>query len=203
MTAASASRHQAVTDTLNDIRRLVADGTLDRAKLSAITERLERLASQPELFTRADFPPPAGGVGESTRYRLNPDDRNDDVALYLNSINPGKKTIPHNHTTWAVIVAIEGEEENRVFQRTDDGSNPDFARIELTRELTVRPGTSIAFLPEDIHSIHVTGTQPTLHFHLYGRALETLTERIGVQPETGAIVRYNATPEFKPSQVAA
>jgi len=203
MTTTADTRRAAVATALADIRRLAA-GTPDRAVLAAITARLEQLATERALFTRADFPPPAenAGVGASTRYRLNPEDGDADIALYLNSINPGKTTIPHNHDTWAVIVAVEGQEENRVYRRTDDGSNPAVAQLEVARELTVQPGTSIAFLPDDLHSIHVVGNAPTLHFHLYGRPLETLTGRIGVNLETGEVVNYNAT-QFKPSKVAA
>jgi len=191
-----------VADALGDIRRILVGNALDRVTLSVITARLERLALQTALFTRADFPPPADGVGASTRYRLNPDDGDDDLALYLNSINPGKTTIPHNHTTWAVIVAIEGEEENRIYRRDDDGSDPTVARLEVAREVTVQPGTPVSFLPDDIHSIRVTGDRPTLHFHLYGQPLETLRNRIGIDLETGTVVNYNAT-QFQPSQVAA
>jgi len=203
-TAIAAQRRIAVDQALADIRAIAATQPLDRAVLARITARLEKLAANAALFTREDFPPPAAseGVGASTRYRLNPGDGDDDVALYLNSINPGKTSIPHNHTTWATIVAVEGQEENRVYRRTDDGSDPAQARLELEREVTVQPGTSIAFLPEDLHSIHVIGDRPTLHFHLYGQPLETLSRRIGVNLETGAIVNYNAT-QLQPSKAVA
>lgn len=203
-TAIAAQRRIAVDQALADIRAIAAAQPLDRAVLARITARLEKLAAHAALFTREDFPPPAAseGVGASTRYRLNPGDGDDDVALYLNSINPGKTSIPHNHTTWATIVAVEGQEENRVYRRTDDGSDPARARLELEREVTVQPGTSIAFLPEDLHSIHVIGDRPTLHFHLYGQPLETLSRRIGVNLETGAIVNYNAT-QLQPSKAVA
>ena len=203
-TALAAQRRVAVDQALTDVRAIASAQPFDRALLARITARLEKLASHAELFTRADFPPPAvtEGVGASTRYRLNPEDGNDDVALYLNSINPGKTSIPHNHTTWATIVAVEGQEENRVYRRTDDGRDPAVARLELEREVTVQPGTSIGFLAEDLHSIHVTGDQPTLHFHLYGQPLETLSRRIGVNLETGKIINYNAT-QLEPSKVVA
>jgi predicted metal-dependent enzyme (double-stranded beta helix superfamily) len=203
-TAIAAQRRIAVDQALADIRAIAAAQPLDRTVLARITARLEKLAANAALFTREDFPPPAAseGVGASTRYRLNPGDGDDDVALYLNSINPGKTSIPHNHTTWATIVAVEGQEENRVYRRTDDGSDPAQARLELEREVTVQPGTSIAFLPEDLHSIHVIGDRPTLHFHLYGQPLETLSRRIGVNLETGAIVNYNAT-QLQPSKAVA
>jgi predicted metal-dependent enzyme (double-stranded beta helix superfamily) len=186
-------RQTAVTALLDDVRGILATEGVTRVALDAISERLLALASQDAaLFSADDFPPPQPGSGDtSTRYRLNPGD--DGVALYLNSLLPGKTTVPHNHDTWAVIAALKGEELNRVYQRTDDRSNPEQASLELEREVVVRPGTPIAFLPEDIHSIHVTGDAPTLHFHLYGRPLETLTGRLGYELDTGRVVRYNTT----------
>jgi predicted metal-dependent enzyme (double-stranded beta helix superfamily) len=204
LSALGAQRRAEVARALDDIRALAAAAPVDRAVLARITARLESLAAQAALFPRADFPPPdpAQGVGAATRYRLNPDDGDDDIALYLNSINPGKTSIPHNHTTWATIVAVDGQEENRVYRRTDDGADPAVARLELDRVVTVQPGTSVGFLAEDLHSIHVVGDRPTLHFHLYGRPLETLSRRIGVNLETGEVVNYNAT-QMLPGKAAA
>ncbi|SAK49370.1 hypothetical protein AWB77_01124 [Caballeronia fortuita] len=185
-------RNDAVQALLADARRIVDEDGLTRAALSRLSERLARLADHTDLFDAADFPPPQAQSGDtSVRYRLNPGE--DGFALYLNSLLPGKTTIPHNHDTWAVIVAVAGDELNRVYRRIDDGADPDRAQLEVDREVIVRPGMSIAFLPEDIHSIHVNGAAPTLHFHLYGRPLETLTGRLGFEPDTGRIVRYNAT----------
>ncbi len=198
-------RRQAVAAVLADVRRLTATATVpDRATLAAIAARLEQLAARDDLFTHADFPPPAvtEGVGASTRYRLNPEDGDAGLALYLNAINPGKTTAPHNHTTWAVIVAVRGQEVNRLYERTDDRSDPARARIQLASEVTVQPGTPIAFLGDDIHSIAVVGTEPTLHFHLYGQPLETLTERLAFDPDTGEVKNYNAA-YFRASQPAA
>ncbi|MGE8659176.1 MAG: cysteine dioxygenase [Achromobacter sp.] len=197
----SHERRQQVRDALGDIRELLAAAPLTRELLAQVTSRLEQLAQQRALFPAAEFAPPAAGqgLGASTRYRLNPDDEAGAPALYLNSINPGKTTLPHNHTTWAVIVALSGQELNRVYRRSDDGSQPGRATLEQVREVVVQPGQSVSFLPEDIHSIHVTGDAPTLHFHLYGQPLETLSGRIGIDLATGEIVNYNAT-QMKPGQ---
>ncbi|PJO40044.1 cysteine dioxygenase [Delftia acidovorans] len=202
-TDAAALRRQAVDAALAVVHQLLQAGAPDRST-SAITSRLEQLAEHKALFSRADFPPPAQteGVGASTRYRLNPADGDAGLALYLNSINPGKTTAPHNHTTWAVIVAVEGQELNRLYERTDDRSDPARASIHLAREFTVQPGASIAFLPDDIHSIAVVGEQPTLHFHLYGQPLETLSGRVAIDPDTGEVKNYNAA-YFRPSEAVA
>lgn len=203
-TLLAAQRRAAVDAALADVRRLIAAGAPDRATLGAVTTRLEQLAAHQALFSRADFPPPAAteGVSASTRYRLNPADGDHGLALYLNSINPGKTTAPHNHTTWAVIVAVEGQEVNRLYERTDDRSDPARAQIHLAREFTVQPGAPIAFLPDDIHAIAVVGTEPTLHFHLYGQPLETLTGRVAIDPDTGEVKNYNAA-FFRPSEAVA
>ncbi|MFJ1298975.1 cysteine dioxygenase [Pseudomonadota bacterium AL_CKDN230030165-1A_HGKHYDSX7] len=192
-------RRASVDAALNDIRLIlaaqaVAGEPLNRATLAQVSQRLEDLAAERHLFPAGEFPAPGPDASESsTRYRLNPDDGDEDVALYLNAINPGKTTVPHNHTTWAVIVALSGAELNRVYRRTDDGARPDRAAIEQVREVVVQPGQAIAFLADDIHSIHVFDGAPTLHFHLYGRPLETLSGRIGIRPETGEIINYNAS----------
>ncbi len=200
-TSVSQERRRQVQDALADIRGLLAAAPLTRDLLARVTERLEQLAEQRALFPATDFPPPAlgQGVGASTRYRLNPDDGAGEPALYLNSINPGKTTLPHNHTTWAAIVALSGQELNRVYRRSDDGSQAGRATLEQVREVVVQPGQPVSFLPDDIHSIHVTGDEPTLHFHLYGQPLETLSGRIGIDLATGEIVNYNAT-QMKPGQ---
>jgi predicted metal-dependent enzyme (double-stranded beta helix superfamily) len=189
--ATAAQRREAVQGLLANARRIIDEKGVTRAALSAISDLLLELATQHTLFDAADFPPPRRDSGDtSTRYRLNPGE--DGLALYLNSLLPGKTTIPHNHDTWAVIAAIEGAELNRIYRRTDDGSDPERASLELSHEVVVRPGVPIAFLPDDIHSIHVGGAEPTLHFHLYGRPLETLTGRLGFDTDTGVMVRYNA-----------
>jgi len=188
------------------VRDIETNQGITRASLQSITGVLQKLAEREDLFNFTDFPPPDTASGNtSTRYYLNHEGGSsdkDDIALYLNSIIPGKTTVPHNHDTWAVIVAVKGAELNRLYQRDDDRSDPDQAKISLTREVIVQPGTAISFLPDDLHSIHVQGDQPTLHFHLYGRPLDTLNGRIGIDPESGRIVNYNQT-FFNKSEKAA
>jgi hypothetical protein len=63
--------------------------------------------------------------------------------------------------------------------------------LEVTGKVVVEPGGAhLAFLPDDIHSIEVVGDRPTRHFHLYGQALERLTERLAFDTQTGEARRY-------------
>ncbi|MGC4242507.1 MAG: cysteine dioxygenase family protein [Herbaspirillum sp.] len=191
----SSQRATAVATTLQRIRQIEQEQGITRASLQDITAVLQELATRHDLFNFGEFPPPQADSGStSKRYYLNQEGAEtdkDDIALYLNSIIPGKTTFPHNHDTWAVIVAVSGQELNRLYEREDDRSNPEQAQIRVARELVVEPGTPISFLPDDLHSIHVQGDTPTLHFHLYGRPLNTLTGRIGIDPQSGRILNYN------------
>ena len=182
------ARAKVVSDTVDRIREIEHTKGVTRESLSEMREHLYVLASQQELFPREDFPPPTDG-DTNIRYVLSEDD-DQRFALYLNSILPGKLTEPHNHTTWAIVVAVEGEEQNRFYRRADDGSVPGKATLEFDEEIVVKPGVGVAMMPDDIHSIAVVGDTPTLHFHMYGRAIETLTERVGYNIEEGTCEYY-------------
>ena len=185
-----AARAAHVAATIGRIRAIDAERGVTRESLEAIKAEMLALAGQEHLFPSSEFPPPPAGEKGARRYLLqeDPDGR---FALYLNALNPGNASKPHNHTTWAVIVAVDGSELNRLWERTDDGSELGRASLRETGEVTVEPGRGIAFLPDDIHSIHTTGDRPTRHLHMYGLALERLDGRLGFDPERGTVTGYN------------
>ena len=188
--AASAARTAAVAAAMDRIKAIEREGGVTRPALDAILAEMLDLAQHEALFPQSEFPPPPEGEKGSRRYLLqeDPDGR---FAVYLLALNPGNSTKPHDHTTWAVVSAVDGQELNRVYRRTDDGSAPGRASLELAREVMVEPGRGIALMPEDIHSIHTFGDQPTRHLHVYGLALEKLDARQGFDLEEGTVQPYN------------
>ncbi|MBM3395542.1 MAG: cysteine dioxygenase [Betaproteobacteria bacterium] len=165
------ARGAAIADTVDHIRHIEQSSKLAPETLQRIKAELLRLAARTELFPLADFPPPGEGSGTpSCLYRLSedPDHR---FALYANSTTRKYVNAPHNHSTWAVIVGVHGEEPNRFYRRTADGG------VEDIGGEVVRPGTGVTFLPDDLHSLDIPGTAPMLNFHMYGLALEQLTRR--------------------------
>ena len=174
-----AARTAAIAATIDRIRAIEAAQGVTRPALEAIKAELLALAAREHLFPSAVFPPPAGARGAS-RYLLQ-QDQDDRFALYLNALNPGTHTKPHDHTTWAVVVAVEGQELNKVYRRTNNG-------LAVDHEIVVEPGHGIALMPDDIHSIHTAGSLSTRHLHMYGLALERLDGRTAYDPETGAAI---------------
>ncbi|GAC1341526.1 MAG: cysteine dioxygenase family protein [Acetobacteraceae bacterium] len=175
---------------MDRIKTIERDQGVTREALASIKAEMLELAAHEALFPAAEFPPLPGGEKGSKRYLLQeePDGR---FAIYMLALNPGNSTKPHDHTTWAVVVSVEGQELNRVYRRVDDGSAPGQARLVLDREVMVEPGAGLALMPEEIHSIHTEGGQPTRHLHVYGLALERLDRRQGFDLETGAVQPYN------------
>ncbi len=183
MEHAKTVRQQAVNDVLDRVRHVLDQQQLSRQALDDILFELKQLAACGEFWNAEDFPPPAEDERQA-RYLI---DQQDDqtIALYLNVMRPGKRIPPHNHTTWACIAAVEGEESNTLYRRLDDGLIAGRATLEVDREVVIGPGQGIAMMPDDIHSVMIEGEAPIRHLHLYGRALETLTERIAFDVDAG------------------
>jgi len=164
----AAERRKAIDAAVADIREIERREGVTRESLENIKARLVKLAARTDLFDPQDYPPPEPGQKlRSCLYRLS-EDADHRFALYANASLGSYGTPAHNHTTWAVIVGVTGEELNKFYDRAAEGVR------EKGRDV-VRQGTGVAFLPADLHSIHIEA--PLLNFHMYGLALEQLHSR--------------------------
>jgi len=184
-------RNAAVAKTIAEIRSIEKAQGVNRKALDAIKGALLKLADKRDLFPEDHFPI-GEADGNSVIYRLNEDDDHR-FALYASTALPGKGVHPHNHTTWAVIVGVHGDEHNILYERADDGSEPGVGELRQTGEFTVTHGTGVTLMPDDIHSINVTGEQKTVHLHMYGLALERLHERVMYDTQSGTYKVFPAS----------
>ncbi|MCC7273814.1 MAG: sulfurtransferase [Alphaproteobacteria bacterium] len=174
-------RAAAVAATIARVRAIAARLGASAEGLDAIKAEVVALASQRALFPESQFPV-VGGKG--TIYRLS-EDADHRFALYGSAGAPGKAQPPHDHTTWAVISGVYGEERNVFYARTDDGAVAGRASVAETGGITVRRGNAVSFGPADIHAIHVLGDKPSLHLHMYGMSLEHLPGRLVFEAASG------------------
>ena len=168
-------RNQAVAEAVDRVRLIEQQNGVNYEALGNIRNELIELTQDKELFPRSSFP--ITDDGGSAVYRIS-EDSDHRYALYASVGAAGKSVPPHNHTTWAVIVGVYGDELNRFYERTDDASKEGYAELEETGSFVVRHGNGVVFLPDDIHAISTDDSEPTVHLHMYGLALDHLHERL-------------------------
>ena len=179
---------------VQEIRAMISSNGVTRSALSEAKAHLLELATYQELFNTDIFPVQDGDDGSSL-YLLS-EDVNHEYAFYALSETRGNMTPPHDHTTWAVIAGIEGEELNKFYDRLDNGKDEGQAQIRETHSKVVGVGTGVILLPEDIHSIHCLVEQPTLNFHFYGRSIEHLPNRKAFNMAEGTYKHFPANPHI-------
>jgi len=195
------ARHQAVQAALARVRELAPKPDITRQDLERLKAVLIELASRAELFPPEQFAVAPGKTGAIFELSVDGDLR---YALYASAGAGGKAQPPHNHTTWAAISGVYGEEHNVAYERVDDRAMPGEGRLEKRWELTCKRGNAVGFLPDDFHTIEVHGGAPTLHLHLYGRSLADLPGRVFFPaPEGGHYQRFMAHPVFASPYVYA
>lgn len=176
-------RREEVAKAIAEMRSVVRTRGVERPALDEILAIVKGLAAQSRLWAEDGFAAPEEGALQA-RYLVS-EDADRSYALYLNVMRPGRKIIPHNHTTWACIAAVSGIEENRLYRRLDGGGASGSARLEQVGTVMVDPGRGIALMPDDIHAVLIPDGQTIRHLHMYGRALETLDGRVGYDLEKG------------------
>ena len=189
-----AQRAQAVGELIGRVRDIESKEGVTRASLDRIKAELIALARRSELFPAQHFANIPGRAGTIYHLAEDPDGR---FALYGSAGIPGKAQPPHNHTTWASIAGVFGDEHNVFYERVDDGKDPVEGKLKKTHELTIRRGSACVMLPNDFHTIEVTSKSESLHLHLYGKTLEDLPDRITFPSSTGGrVARFMAKPEI-------
>ena len=195
----AAEREAAVGETVNAIRALIepeektANGP-SRATLEQARDRLIALGRRAELFPEEDFRPRNPAKDDQLfQLSLDPDGR---YGLYLYRATGTKDSPPHDHTTWAVVVGVAGEELNRFYRRTDDGMVAGRGTVEETTSKAVVPGAGVALLGEDIHSIHMRDDDVKMHLHMYGRSLRNLPGRVKFDRDAGTYETYGGDPDI-------
>ena len=194
-------RAQAARDTIESVRAIESQFGATREALERIKPELVKLASRTELFPASSFGNLPGRPGTIFHLAEDPDGR---FALYGSAWSPGKAQPPHNHTTWACIAGVYGDEHNVFYDRVDDRPADAQASLVKTGELTVVKGNACAFLADDFHTIEVVNGKESLHLHLYGKTLEDLPGRVYFGSSVGGkYQRFMSRPEVFAPRISA
>ena len=149
-----------------DLRTITAQET-DPAKITdRVAPLAKKLANAPGWF-RPEFRECDPEQGFSLH--ILHEEPNHDLAVFLISWLPNRGTLPHNHKTWAVVVSMEGEEQEVSFDRLDDGGKPGFADLKRCEAHVMKTGDVARCYPEHIHSVWNVGKGIAMSLHTYGR----------------------------------
>ena len=159
------------------LRRMIGDVEATRRRLddpaaviAAIRGSFATLLADddwlPEQYRRTSADSGMGsGIGMWLLYRSG------DGGLALSSlvVPPGMQTPVHDHLAWGLVGLYQGEQEEDVFQRRDDGEREDRADLGLIEQNRLRPGDFYTLLPEnDIHRVRTVSAVNSVSLHLLG-----------------------------------
>lgn len=158
-----------VSDYVRDLRGLHAKNLDENAMMAAIKPLAGKLAEDGSWFTEKMMSiNDELGVGISTLHE------EDDHSLTVIAVAWGEQDLkvpPHDHGTWAVVAGIRGIERNTLWQRQDDGTNPnpDYAEVASVSDTDISLGDVICMGSGAIHTVANVGEGISLSLHTYGQ----------------------------------
>jgi predicted metal-dependent enzyme (double-stranded beta helix superfamily) len=104
------------------------------------------------------------GIGQYALYRA----EDGSLCLFSLVVPPGASTPVHDHLAWGLVGVYRGEQDETVYRRLDDGSNPAQAQLEVAKRQELRPGDLYALLPptDDIHYVKTISESASISIHL-------------------------------------
>jgi predicted metal-dependent enzyme (double-stranded beta helix superfamily) len=109
------------------------------------------------IDTLAAAIPPGASIGEMIVHR------SDNLTLLYARVPPRFQSGIHNHTVFACIGQLSGEERNTMFAPREDGSG-----LDVARKTTLSPGEVLRLPADVIHCIENPGAEAASALHVYG-----------------------------------
>ena len=172
-----------ISELVAELKSIVSETGEDREIVTRVRGLVQQLCDRPDWVREAYF---GCDAEQGFGVHLLHEEPDHSLAVFALAWLPGKGVPPHDHGTWAVVGGVHGTEHNIDWRRIDDGSRPDYADIERSREVFAGPGEVMAFLPDDIHSVTNESDEVTLSLHVYGKHIN-YTGRRQYDPATNTV----------------
>lgn len=181
------TRGYTLDEFINDMETLIDSGAEHATIFDQGAPWLERLISNPACIPpEYQVPVGKGPRPNHGSYLLH---RSPNGLLITAVVwGPGDHTGPHDHRTWGMIGVMNNTLQETRFRRLDDGSQPDYARLEKDRVGMFKPGEVSLLIPgvDEIHQMDNPSDRPTVEIHVYGKDLVGLP-RSRFNLETGKV----------------
>jgi predicted metal-dependent enzyme (double-stranded beta helix superfamily) len=105
-----------------------------------------------------------GGIGQYALYRA----QDGSLCLFSLVVPAGAETPVHDHLAWGIVGVYRGAQDETVYRRLDDGTDPGKAVLEVARRQHLTRGECYALLPpvDDIHFVKTTSDVASVSIHL-------------------------------------
>lgn len=170
----------ALEDFCRDCRETLARGTNPEA-LEGVRRSLARLLANGAFVARTCGPEARPGL------HLLYEDAETGFQVLAHINERPRVSPPHNHgESWAVYGQATGYTDMTEFKRVDDGADPAYAELEVTRKYRLNPGEVGIYASGAIHSIDYP--EKSRFVRVTGTNLDEIY-RDAFDPATGAIKR--------------
>ena len=170
-------------DFSRDAREILKTGST-RSHVERVKDRMERLLTDPE-FKREFF----GEQQPLGLHRIHIDKEcGFEVMTYR--FKEARKGQPHDHgDSWAIYGQVAEYTEMTLWDRTDDGSDPDYAKLKNKGSYRLVPGKAGVYYGRELHSTQTP--VDTRYLRVTGTDLENI-ERLRIDAATGKIERIHS-----------
>ena len=105
-----------------------------------------------------------GGIAQYALYRA----EDGSLSLFSLVVPAGAATPVHDHLAWGLVGIYRGRQDETVYRRLDDGSDPGAGATGDRKRRTLEPGSSTRLLPpaDDIHFVQTVSDTPSISIHL-------------------------------------
>ena len=177
-----------------ETRRQMAGASDPAERIDALKPAFARLLSAdgwlPERFAQPDEKSRMGdGIGQYALYRA----EDGSLCLFSLVVPAGAATPVHDHLAWGLVGVYRGEQDETVYRRLDDGSDPTRAQLEIAKQQALKPGDLYALIPptDDIHYVRTTSKTSSISIHLLANDTACVW-RHKFDPGSGAVTPFRS-----------
>jgi predicted metal-dependent enzyme (double-stranded beta helix superfamily) len=154
------------------------------AKLLAADGWLPDTCAKPDETSKM-----GGGIGQYALYRA----EDGSLCLFSLVVPVGAATPVHDHLAWGLVGIYRGRQDETVYRRLDDGSDPARADLKIAKQQELGPGEFYALLPpaDDIHYVKTISDTPSVSIHLLANDTACVW-RHRFEPSTGAVTPFRS-----------
>lgn len=102
--------------------------------------------------------------------------RSPSITLLKVCFPAGRRTPPHDHGAWAMILLLSGEEKNTLYRREN-------GKLRKASEVTLTRGSILPMRADAAHVAECIGNAPAIGLHVYGGDILELPRHMW-HPET-------------------